>query len=366
MLKTADLEAAVDAGIVTRANADALIDFARTRRAALTARTSEDERFRFLKGFNDVFLTTGVVLIIFALFFMQGAAVRGSSLGVLSLPIAAAVMWGLSEVLVAKKKAVLPGIVLSAAFALFAGMAGSLLAGYWGFTTSLVRGYPGLAMVAGLFAALVAAIFYYARFQFPFALLLIAGTATAAVLSTVAYALALNNAAVARDLWAVAPSFLSTLSILAFMSGLAVFAAAMWFDASDPERLTRRADCGFWLHLAAAPLIVHPLVSQLGQGGQASPGYAFAVFALVAALAIVALAIDRRAILVASLAYLIAALSYLLKSGTMPGTGNFIIPLVLVGSFVLFLGLSWRPLRARVLAPFKDSPLLRKLPPLHT
>ncbi len=43
--------------------------------------------------------------------------------------------------------------------------------------------------------------------------------------------------------------------------GLAVFAAAMAFDISDRERVTRRADCAFWLHLLAAPLIVHSLVS---------------------------------------------------------------------------------------------------------
>src|SRR5438874_3733945 len=36
--------------------------------------------------------------------------------------------------------------------------------------------------------------------------------------------------------------------------------AAMAFDASDRERATRRADCAFWLHLLAAPLIVHSLI----------------------------------------------------------------------------------------------------------
>ncbi len=35
----------------------------------------------------------------------------------------------------------------------------------------------------------------------------------------------------------------------------------MRFDMTDPERLTRRTDIAFWLHLLAAPLIVHSLIS---------------------------------------------------------------------------------------------------------
>ena len=39
----------------------------------------------------------------------------------------------------------------------------------------------------------------------------------------------------------------------------------MSFDISDRERLTRRADCAFWLHLLAAPLIVHSVVSLVSE-----------------------------------------------------------------------------------------------------
>ena len=42
------------------------------------------------------------------------------------------------------------------------------------------------------------------------------------------------------------------------------FALALRWDMSDPQRKTRRADVAFWLHLAAAPLIVHPAFSMLG------------------------------------------------------------------------------------------------------
>ena len=37
----------------------------------------------------------------------------------------------------------------------------------------------------------------------------------------------------------------------------------MYYDLSDRTRTTRLADCAFWLHLLAAPLIVHSLIRLL-------------------------------------------------------------------------------------------------------
>ncbi|MFX8102685.1 hypothetical protein ABTK91_20200, partial [Acinetobacter baumannii] len=41
------------------------------------------------------------------------------------------------------------------------------------------------------------------------------------------------------------------------LAGLATLAAAVGWDISDRLRRTRRADVAFWLHLLAAPLLVH-------------------------------------------------------------------------------------------------------------
>jgi hypothetical protein len=357
MLKTTDLDAAVDADILTRNQADKLLDFARQRRANFTVRTHEDERFRFLKGFNDVFLTTGVVLIAIALMFMQRA---GGFAGVPIGIIACGVIWGLSIILVARHKAVLPGIALASAFAFYASIAGCQLYEAFAFSG------PGRTAIndsflAGLVLASAASVLYFWYFRLPFALLLIAGTAAAAVMVAVAISMGYTS-------YPKAPNhndIVNTTMTLALMCGLGIFGAAMWFDTSDPERLTRRADCGFWLHLTAAPLIVHPLIAQLGktEAGSAT-GYSIAVFVIVSVLAVVALVIDRRAILVAALSYLIAALTYLLNTGTPFGVTSYFIPLGLVGTFVLVLGLWWRDLRARILTPFMRNPLVRRLPPL--
>ena len=42
--------------------------------------------------------------------------------------------------------------------------------------------------------------------------------------------------------------------VLTFVAGICMFGLAMWWDASDRQRITRRADVAFWLHLAAAML----------------------------------------------------------------------------------------------------------------
>src|SRR5437763_14328861 len=88
----------------------------------------------------------------------------------------------------------------------------------------------------------------------------------------------------------------------------------MWWDSSDRARLTRRSDVAFWLHLLAAPMIVHPIFTLLGlNNGSASIGEGVTVILLYVALGLTALAVDRRALLVSALAYVLWALAHLFK-----------------------------------------------------
>jgi hypothetical protein len=161
-----------------------------------------------------------------------------------------------------------------------------------------------------------------------------------------------------------APAVADTIFFL--VCGLGVFAAAMSFDMSDRERLTRRADCAFWLHLLAAPLIVHSVISLAVQpltGGlwrTAAMSNALAVVAIVAVLALVALLIDRRALLVSGLAYLGGAVGYLLSGNT---ASTLAATLVILGAFVLTLGAGWVPLR-RLLLRLVSPAISNRLPPV--
>jgi hypothetical protein len=353
MLNDADIDAAVAKGTLTTAQADELRSLARQRAIGL----GHEERFRFLKGFNDVFFTIGVVL------FLLGAALLRPP-GTIGNILMAALVWGLAEVLVARLRLVLPGILLAVAFVALVleasvglpveGRLGSDLG--WHVPTDwsllqLMRNYPGgpLAFtVRALVPAAAAAAFYW-RFKLPFALLPLAGSLVIAAFG------------VASLLLPHAPAVADTLFSL--VSGLAVFAAAMSFDMSDRERITRRADCAFWLHLLAAPLIVRSAMSLsalplAGGPGRGTP--ALAVIAVVAVLALVALLIDRRALLVSGLAYLGGAIGYLLSGN--PGS-TLAATLVILGAIVLTLGAGWVPLR-RLLLALLPSAISNRLPPV--
>ena len=141
---------------------------------------------------------------------------------------------------------------------------------------------------------------------------------------------------------------------LIFAAGLAVFAYAMRWDISDRARETRRSDVAFWLHLLAAPMIAHPLFSWLGvtDGGNIGAGAAAGVLAIYVGMALVALAVDRRALLVSALAYVLIALTWLFdRFGAVEL--NVALTALVIGSALLMLSAFWTPIR---------STLVEKLP----
>ena len=130
--------------------------------------------------------------------------------------------------------------------------------------------------------------------------------------------------------------------------GVGVFLFAMRWDSSDPARLTRRSDVAFWLHLLAAPMIVHPVFTLLGlNDGNATIGEGLVVVALYVALAITALAIDRRALLVSALAYVLYALSELFKQVGAVEL-NVALTALIIGSALLLLSAFWHQARRMV------------------
>ena len=143
--------------------------------------------------------------------------------------------------------------------------------------------------------------------------------------------------------------------------GVAVFLFAMHWDKSDPSRLTRRSDVAFWLHLLAAPMIVHPVFTLLGlNDGRATIGEGLAVVALYVVLAVIALAIDRRALLVSALAYVLYALSELFKQ---VGAVELSVALtaLIIGSALLLLSAFWHQARRMVVTRLPGE-LAAKLP----
>jgi hypothetical protein len=193
---------------------------------------------------------------------------------------------------------------------------------------------------------------FFARFRFPFALLPVAGGLVIAVT-------------------ALSPFYAKVIDVHAMLlvCGLLVFASAMAFDVTDRERTTRRADCAFWLHLLAAPLIVHSLIWLVaGNTLAAMTGrLAVAIVAIVAALAIIAVVIDRRALIVSALTYLGIVIAYAVKSAaaaTFDLEGRvFFATLLALGAMVLIIGVAWLPLRRALMILVPARAALR-LPPV--
>jgi len=145
--------------------------------------------------------------------------------------------------------------------------------------------------------------------------------------------------------------------------GIGTFLFAMRWDASDPTRETRRSDVAFWLHLLAAPLIVHPVFELLGlTRGAATTLDAVLVIGLYIGLGLVALAIDRRALLVSALAYVLFALNSLFQTYGAVELSVALTALV-IGSALLLLSAFWASARRAVVTPLPNG-LRGKLPVL--
>jgi hypothetical protein len=195
------------------------------------------------------------------------------------------------------------------------------------------RGPEGLlgAAVAGAAAAWL----HWRRFRVP---ITVAAGVAALSLGCVAALLA-NN-----------PQLVNWVLGLMFVCGLATFALALRWDASDRQRETRRSDVAFWLHLLAAPLLVHPIFYALGiQRGHIDPAGVLLVLLVYLAIAIVSLWIDRRALMVSALGYVLYAFTQLF--GQPDGNiGSALAPTALVlGSALLLLSAYWQKSRALAL-----------------
>jgi hypothetical protein len=349
-----DLERAVAAGAISPDAAGALRRFMAENSATPVV---DEEQFRLITGFNDIFVAIASVLLLVALAWIGDAI--GPKLGddgpsALSGVFVATAAWGLAEFFTRQRRMALPSILLLLAFA-----GGVLTAAAGGLAlvigeAAFENNERAVALVMAISAAVAAGAtwLHWRRFRVP--ITIAAGVAAVAGVVMALIAFAVGDT----------PGLRNVMLTTAFVLGLAVFAFAMRWDASDRERTTRRADVAFWLHLLAAPLIVHPVFHALGVlDNSVSMGAAIAVVGLYVALAVVALAIDRRALMVSALAYVLYALSALFRELGAVGL-NVALTALVIGSALLLLSAFWHHARALIVErlPFRVA---SKLPPAH-
>lgn len=352
MYSETEIEGAIASGAIDRAAAERLRASIAAQRQSLPA---DDEMFRLVTGFNDIFVTIAAALLIHAAWTLVGGIA------------AAAISWGLAEYFTRRKKMALPSIFLLLCFAggvfsTLAHIAHDLMVPT---RHSMFGSYPvnyaprsmapfliALAASAMLTAAAVSA--HWKRFHVPITI--------AALTSAFAFAAGCMLMMMLDVVGLTHRQTMNVLPWIAFCMGVVIFTYAMRWDLADPERVTRRSDVAFWLHLTASPLIVHPLFWQLarvGSGNEGSPILAaLGALVLYGLLGVVALIVDRRAVLVSALAYVVVAMAVLTRVNGQIGS-TIVISGAMIGTLLLLMSVFWRGLRRQAMSILPDAYRIR-------
>ena len=293
MMDRDDLRAAVGAGIVTEGQAASLTSLADSRRGARTDLAVGDEPFELFKGFNEIFIVVGLLILAMGWAGVVGVAYAAEitnpqQAAMLYGSIGTLIIWAMSEYFIRRRRMVGPAIALSIFFTSNAAIA---LTAYFAQPFMVAQqDYASLPLPFILGTAAIG-VFWY-RFRVPFAMAMIAvGFFIVAIL------MAATSQGTPQD-----PSDLFLLSAggpfawITLVLGLLVFAAALAFDMSDPHRVTRRSANGFWLHVVAAPTLVNTLALTLLD----RDAY-WALLGVMLIFALVAIVIDRRSFLIAAM-----------------------------------------------------------------
>ena len=341
MLDNADLEAAVRRGVITEEMANRLRSLSAQRRGVPAA---DEERFGLVGGFSDVMTALGLVLLLPPVLVMLFLVSPLASF--LLVPVA----WGLAEYFTRKRRLTLTSFVLFGLFVLAVAMGcmavGLMMAAVDPASAKLpatpVRLPPisGLVTAAGLMWACIA---WWYRFRLPIAV--------------AAAAMAGANVAVhvLRMLFPAMPA--AGVSFLLLLIGIIFLLAALRWDMSDVRRETVRAEIAFWLHamagfqLAGASFRLIFGVAGNPQGWDRlyvftiqdpTPAGIGIALILLFGFTLLALAIDRRSLLLSGIAFLLPALVRTQPLLAWPMA-------MLFGLILLVLSAGWSPLRARIL-----------------
>jgi hypothetical protein len=363
MYSQQELDDAVASGVIKAADADALRAYIEGQRSTAIP---DEEQFRLITGFNDIFVSIAAAILLFAVGWIGQSIGQATGIVITEdgkfgpsflAPLAVAITsWALALFFTAKRRMALPSILLLLTFV------GGILAST-GFLLVQIVGPDRIndqntalaATIGGVSAAVAAAgaWLHWRRFHVPITVAAGAAAVAGIFLAVIVAIVQPDNSKSAQDL------------ILGFilLLGIGVFLFAMWWDASDRARITRRSDVAFWLHLLAAPMIAHPIFTLLGlNSGTVGTGEALVVVGLYVLFGLTALAIDRRALLVSALAYVLYALTELFKQFGAVEL-NVALTALIIGSALLLLSAYWHQAR-RLIVIRLPSNLQARLPNL--
>lgn len=312
-----DLNFGVKKGIFTES---AVNEFRSLLSSSKNLHSVDEENFRLISGFNDIFIVIACSLLLFSSVWVLKSVNDSLAYLVFSL-----LSWGLSEFFVLKRKMALPAIMLLLSF----------IAGVFAFSMSLFPSHKEAAFIV----TTIIAYLHWLRFKVPITVAV--GTATA-------------GWAFVSILMSVIPETNNWILPILYLCGVIAFVYAMYWDSSDTNRTTGRSDVAFWLHLLSAPLIIHPIFSSLGifNGNESLISMAV-VIVLYLLMTLISIAVDRRIFMISSLVYVLYALSAIIK--TYGGVGySFALTGIFMGGTLLLLSVYWHSSRVYVVMKLPD------------
>ena len=378
------LDTAVAAGIITANQRDrlhALEAGVAAPAPAASAAGEDDENLRLIGGGNDLFVTVGTVLLTAGFYFILNTLLHGQPLWIAGA--LAVFAWVVAEIVTRQHRMKLSSTVLALVFTASTAVLLALFVddryrirmpeSVWQLLA--MRGPVSQAGYLLLGGVIVAALIYFWRFRVPILAGVIAIAATLLAFLQTALLLydGVTGGTIAAPRLEDMPELLRAALYMPLVCGLVVFATAVALDLYDRERRKIWSDCAFWLHVVSAPMLVHPLfIMATGQDvvfGRIEPGTGATVMLalLIIGFVYVALAIDRRSLLVPTLAYFGSLGIYYLVNSAANTTGipPFALILLVVGALVILFGAGWQRIRRLIVGPTLPTSVLEKLPPFR-
>lgn len=316
------LENAVKQGIISKEQAVSLFDFFEKEKAKTSLTENTGEQLKFMRSFGDIFIALGVLLLAFT----------SSQLAVNTIYqlITIVAFFLIAEWLVGYKRLVLPGI--------------TILLSILYFVNEVVDATSDVHESLDVFLMITAALLFYFRYKMPFSL----------------YPVAVGCIYLSIELLDINVIEHPYIFILL---GMMVFIVAMWYDSRDTQRVTSLSDNGFWLHLLAAPLIVHGvMVSLFLSNHNVLQSNSLSILLLFTLFFFIALFVDRRAILVSSFAYALYAVFKFAYQQFMQVDNMTLFIFMGVGIFIIFFGTYWYKVRKLVFSPISSLGICKLVP----
>jgi len=318
MYTNQDLENAVEKQIFTQ---DSVNEFKKEVIKQKNFIPVDEENFKLIGSLNDIFVVIASSLLMFSVLWLTVGENFFSYLLFVGLA------WGLSELFVRQKKMALPGIVLLVYFV-------------GGVSVGILNVLDGdsalfLAFLSGIFASIL----HWKRFRVPITLAVGVASLLGSLVSLCLAVFDVRMFEISEYGW-----------IFTLISGISVFLFAMHWDSADRNREGYKSDVAFWLHLLAAPLIVHSLFSQIS-GLNVADGdsvlYIVAVLFVYLFLTALSLAVNRRVFMISSLVYALFALESLLDEyGSIDSYEA--LSGVLMGTLLLGISVYWHEAREKI------------------